>query len=132
MNTVSMSSGKSPATDGTTGFSLSKQQTKACCTLEGELAQVLQTDEAEHEICIGSVHRGRKDMFGIFTSDAASGYTPILLDPHTTSPGQEGSAIVRNDQKDDGSNRESEIYHRARRIYYRGRRTSLRRGSGII
>ena len=74
-------------------------------------------------------------MFGIFTSEdnAASGYTPILLDVHTTSPGQEGSAIIRNDQRAESTNHESDIYHRARRIYYRGRRSkSLSRGAEIL
>ena len=100
---------------------------------DNQLAQVLQNTHSEQKDCIGNVHRGREEMFGIFTrEDAASGYTPILLDVHTTSPGQEGSAIIRNDQKQASEGRDSEIYYRARRIYYRGRRKSLSRGAGII
>ncbi len=72
-------------------------------------------------------------MFSIFTAESASEYKPILLvDPHTTSPGRGESSIVRNDQPTDGVNLESEIYQRARRIFYRGRRTSMRRTAGII
>lgn len=71
-------------------------------------------------------------MFSIFTNEDSSEYTPMLLDPHVTSPGQDEPAIVRNDQAADGKDGESEIYHRARQIYYRGRRSSIRRGSGII
>ena len=115
MNTVSMSSQKSTTTE------------------EPEMAHVLQTTEAEQEICTGSVHRGENKMFDIFTQETTSSYQPILLDPHTTSPGQEESAIVRNDQPARETNGESEIYQRARRIFYRGRRTSMRRApAGII
>jgi len=71
-------------------------------------------------------------MFSIFTAESTSEYKPILLDPHTTSPGPEESSIVRKDQPTDGMNLESEIYQRARRIFYRGRRTSMRRTAGII
>jgi len=72
------------------------------------------------------------NMFRIFTTDQAMEFTTLMLDPHVTSPGQAAPSIVRNDQHQDGDRRESEIYHRARQIYYRGKRTSARRGSGII
>jgi len=74
----------------------------------------------------------KADMFRIFTTDSAMEFTTIMLDPRAASPRQQASSIVRNDQSQDGDRRESEIYHRARQIYYRGRRTSARRGSGII
>lgn len=72
-------------------------------------------------------------MLSIFTTDdSAFGYPPALLAPHTTSADQEESVIVRRDQRPSGTNRESEIYQRARQIYYRGRRTSMRRTEGIL
>ena len=75
---------------------------------------------------------GNTNMFRIFTSDDPMELTTLMLDPHTTSPGHDEPSIVRNDQAQDGAGRESEIYHRARQIYYRGRRTTGRRGAGII
>ena len=81
---------------------------------------------------MSSVHQGRNYMFGIFTTEERSSYTPILLDPHTTSPGGGDQVIVRNSQRADGAGRESELFHRARQIYYRGRRSSARRSAGII
>jgi hypothetical protein len=98
---------------------------------EHDLAQVLLTQDTEAELCIGTVHQGRNQMFSIFTNDENTGYTPILLDPHTTSPGNDEPVIVRNTQRERDA-RESEIYQRARQIYYRGRRTSIRRSAGII
>lgn len=71
-------------------------------------------------------------MVSIFSEDAKSGYTQVVLDPHVTSPGREESSIVRNDQKTENIARESKLYHSARRIFYRGRRASVRRSAGII
>lgn len=71
-------------------------------------------------------------MLKIFTNENSFGQAAVLLDAHTTSPGGQESAIVRNDQSSDEKRRETEIYDHARRIYQRGRRTSLRRGLGII
>jgi len=79
-----------------------------------------------------SLGEGNTNMFRIFTSDESMEFTTIMLDQHTTGPVEEASSIVRNAQGQDGDRRESEIYHRARQIYFRGRRTSARRSLGII
>lgn len=73
-------------------------------------------------------------MLSIFMNDDKSEYTPILLDPHTTSPGnaEEDVAIVRNSPRPIIEVRQTEIYTRARQIYTRARRTSMVRGSAII
>lgn len=72
-------------------------------------------------------------MLSIFMNDEKSSYTPILLDPHTTSPGQgEESAIIRNSPRPIIEVRQTEIYTKARQIYTRARRASRVRGSAII
>lgn len=75
-------------------------------------------------------------MLSIFMSEDKTEYTPIMLDPHTTSPGQmtdeEDTAIVRNSPRPIIEVRQTEIYTRARQIYTRARRTSMVRGSAII
>ena len=72
-------------------------------------------------------------MLSIFMNDEKSEYTPIMLDPHTTSPGNGGeSAIVRNSPRPVIEVRQTEIYVKAREIYTRARRPSRVRGSAII
>ena len=101
-------------------------------TQDQEMAHGLHTSQCEQGNRTETIHRGEDKMFSIFASNDSTTYTAILLDAHTTSPGQEESVIVRNDQRESVSQRDSEIYARARRIYYRGRRTSLSRGAGIL
>ncbi|MGD9563808.1 MAG: hypothetical protein AB7F88_16895 [Pyrinomonadaceae bacterium] len=58
---------------------------------------------------------------------------PVVLDPHTTSPGHhEGTAIVRNLREPIAAGRQTEIYAAARQIYTRARRASMRRATAII
>jgi hypothetical protein len=72
-------------------------------------------------------------MLSIFTKEDTSEYMPILLDPHTTSPGhEEEPSIIRNSPRPVIEVRETEIYLRARRMYTRARRISMRRSAGII
>ena len=72
-------------------------------------------------------------MLSIFMNEDRSEYTAILLDPHTTSPGQkEETAIIRNSPRPVIEVRQAEIYTRARQIYTRARRASMVRGSAII
>jgi hypothetical protein len=72
-------------------------------------------------------------MLSIFMNEDKSDYTPILLDPHTTSPGhEEEPAIVRNSPRPIIEVRHTEIYSKARQIFTRARRVSMRRGAGII
>jgi hypothetical protein len=72
-------------------------------------------------------------MLSIFMNEEKSDYTPILLDPHTTSPGyEEESVIIRNSPRPVIEVRETEIYLRARQIFTRARRVSRVRGSAII
>lgn len=71
-------------------------------------------------------------MLSIFTSEITSDYRPPVLDPHTTSPGQSETVIVRKETVTVRNARGSEIYDRARQIYNRGRRISLMHGSEIV
>jgi hypothetical protein len=72
-------------------------------------------------------------MLSIFMNDDKKEQTPILLDPHTTSPGhKEDSVIVRNSPRPVIEVRQTEVYSRARQIYTRARRISMRRGAGIL
>lgn len=72
-------------------------------------------------------------MLSIFSKDDKFKYTPVLLDRHTTSPGNEGeSAIIRNSPRPVIEVRQTEIYLKARRIYTRARRASGVRGSAIV
>jgi hypothetical protein len=74
-------------------------------------------------------------MISIFMRNEKSEHSPVLLDPHTTSPGaneEAGSAIVRNSPRPVIEIRQTEIYTKARSIYTRGRRASMVRGVGII
>ena len=73
-------------------------------------------------------------MLSIFMTTEKSEYTPVLLDPHTTSPGhkEEESAIIRNSPRPIIEVRQTEIYTKARQIYTRARRASRVRGSAII
>ena len=71
-------------------------------------------------------------MFRIFASDESAELTTIMSDACLTGPEKDAVSIVRNDQTQKGAYRESDIYYRARQIYHRGRRSSVRRGAGII
>lgn len=73
-------------------------------------------------------------MVRIFMDDRLE-QAPVVLDPHTTSPGHrsdEDSAIVRNSPQPIIEVRQTEIYTKARQIYTRARRASKVRGAGII
>jgi hypothetical protein len=74
-------------------------------------------------------------MLSIFMKEDTSEYMPIILDQHTTSPGQtddEDSAIVRNSPRPVIEVRQTEIYTRARQLYTRARRASMVHGSAIV
>lgn len=60
---------------------------------------------------------------------------PLLLitDSHTTSPGEDEYTVARNDLKSaEAETVRSEIYDRAREIYYRAKKSGRRRSAGII
>ena len=56
----------------------------------------------------------------------------VVTDPHVTSPGQDEPAIIRNDGSAARAEGSSDLYERARQIYYRAKRSGRRRSAGII
>ncbi|NOT49392.1 MAG: hypothetical protein HOP17_16835 [Acidobacteria bacterium] len=65
-------------------------------------------------------------MFGIFGKETLKSNSPvIILDVHTTSPGQNGPVIVRK-QPNNPFDTSAELFERARRIFERGRSQSVR------
>ncbi|MCC7307918.1 MAG: hypothetical protein IT173_10145 [Acidobacteria bacterium] len=72
-------------------------------------------------------------MVSIFMNYDKSDHTKVVLDPHTASPGgRVESTIIRNPRTPVIEARQTEIFTQARRIFKRGRRASMVRGSGII